>query len=620
MSVIHAPKKPIVDSRVLILPAAMLLMLLVLFLRLWYVQVVKAPELQEKAAATRTSKTSKLAPRGLIYDRNGVLIAGVRPEIVVTAKPALIRKHPESLERLAAILNVEVERLEGKIRDSSFRPYLPTVVYTGLDIKTGTKIAELADELPGIEVDTQPMRFYPDNYSFTHVLGRVGVPAEEDVKRIEGLGGRPAQFVGKSGLERAYEMPLMGMPGSETVELDVKRRPLRVVGRDSAIPGTQLESTLDARLQKLATSLLGKHGYRGAVVAIDPRNGELLCLVSSPTFDQNMFAGGISSAEWAHLNNHPGKPMINRATYASYSPGSTFKIVTALAAVQSGRFDPRATVTCAGGYRIGSSLRRCMGRHGAISFSRAMQVSCNTYFFTVGMQVGPEALRKASFDSGLGEVTGLEILGESKGVVPTEEWIKRWRNPPRWYGGDTLNLSIGQGELRATPLQMANVAALVANNGVNYRPHLVRAMRSPLDDLVKPVEPEVLHQVDAPPQFWNEMKASLIAVLEGGTAGSARIPGVVWGGKTGSTEHRKGEKTHGWFVGFAPANDPKIAVAVLVEAAGHGGEVAAPIAREVVKRYLVDESSASSIAATAPTSSRSNSAAARRPASSSRRR
>ncbi|MEZ0324782.1 MAG: penicillin-binding protein 2 [Fimbriimonas sp.] len=600
MSVIHAPRKPELDLRVAVFPVVMVALLAFLLLRLWYIQVVMAPELQLKAEASRATSVKKLAPRGMMVDRNGTLVAGVRPEIVITAKPGMFRKDQSILDRAAAMLGADPKKIKRKVKDSSFRPFVAATIYVGADIETGTRIAESGEDLPGIGVETQPMRTYPDSRSFTHVLGYVWTPSKSDVERVEKLGLNAAGYVGKAGLERAYEADLMGKPGEEKIEIDARSKPVRVAARDAAVPGNQLVLTLDARLQKYATQLFADKKYIGGAVALDPKTGEVLCIVSSPTFDQNLFAGGITDQEWRTLSEDELKPMWNRALFSAYSPGSTFKIVTTIAALQKGIFDPNRTYFCAGGVRLGRRFAKCLGHHGAISYHRALAKSCNSYFYQLGLAVGEDGLRKAALDVGLGQRTGLEVGGESKGIVPTDEWIKKWRPGDSWHGGDTLNFAIGQGFLSTTPIQMANVVALAANDGVNYRPHLVRrVMDSRGQEVIRRVEPEVLHQIDASPEFWGHVKGALVQVIEDGTAGTARIPGLRWGGKTGSTEHGGGKKTHAWFVGFAPAENPKIAICVLIEEAGHGGDVAAPVAREIVKRYFELSKTASKPAASA---------------------
>jgi penicillin-binding protein 2 len=563
----------------------------ILFLRLWYFQVVESPTLVERADASRVAPVTRPAPRGLVFDRNGVAIATVRPEIVVTAVPNVVKKNPWVLDRVAQILGVGPEKLERKLKDAVWKPYVAAPIYVGADIRAGTKIAEDGQDLPGISVETEPMRYYPDSTSFTHVMGYVWTPGDDDVKRFVKAGKPIPGFVGKAGIERAYDSSLTGKPGAERVEIDRQRHEVRVESRDPAIPGDQLVLSLDARLQQFTNQLFKEKGFVGGAVAVDPRNGEVLCLVSSPTFDQALFSGGISDEEWRQLNDNPDKPQVDRAISGAYAPGSTFKIVTTVASALAGKFNPRTVYDCPGGfYRHGVHLK-CLGVHGGLSFEEAFAKSCNTYFCNLGVAAGETAMREAAVDMGLGRRTGIEIGGssESPGVVPTLKWLRlvsHKQNPP-WYLGDTANLSVGQGYMATTPLQMANVVAMVANHGVSYKPHLVRLVRGPDgrgDE--RRIEPEVAHKIDLPKPFWEELQRALVGVVENGTARSARIPGLTWGGKTGSAEHGHEVKTHAWFVGFAPAEDPKIAICVLVESAGHGGDIAAPVAKEIVQRYM----------------------------------
>ncbi len=585
MSVIHTEQEKQLDARLLIFPSVMALALGIMFVRLWYLQVVQAPILTERALTFQFTSVAKLAPRGVIVDRRGELLAGVRPQIIVTAKPGIVRKHPEVLQRLAEMVGVPIKKLQEKVGAAAFRPYLPSAIFVGASIEVATRIAESEDELPGLGVETQPMRFYPDTVNLSHILGYVWTPTDKDVKRLAKQGRKPAEYVGKSGIEHEYELELMGKPGSERMEVDARRRPIRSVSQDNALPGDKLVLSLDSSLQKLALEKLA--GSRGAIVALDPRSGEVLCLASSPTFDASIFQHGISSSDWDKLENDPAHPQINRAIYASYAPGSTFKIVTTLASMEEGKFSPTETIFCPGYYQVGNKKFKCLGHHGAISFERALAKSCNTYFSTLGVRAGVAALRRVCEQVGLGHRTGIDLLGEGRGIVPTQAWIKRWRKPARWYPGDTVNLSVGQGEISVTPLQMACLVALVANRGASYKPHLVRAIFHAGQDqgpqYIKPVESAKINISDAD---WTTLQQAMVSVVEGGTADVARIPGLQWGGKTGSAENRRNAETHSWFVGIAPMTSPKIVVCVVVENAGHGSDVAAPIAREIVRHYL----------------------------------
>lgn len=589
MSVIHQPRKPELDARVLVFPAVLFLLLSVLLLRLWYYQVVLAQDLAERGSILNETQVSDLAPRGQMYDRNGVLLAGVRPEWVVTGVPAMIDKDPTLLPRLGKLLQADPVKLKRKLEEGRWKKWLPTPIYIGTATDVASRLAECADEFPGIDIHSQPMRYYPDPKSFSHLMGNVWVPSQDDVDRINGFGKDPAEYVGKNGLEWKYEQNLMGAPGATRMELDSKHRPTKVIGRDAPTPGDSLVLSLDKNLQQIASQALS--GYRGAVVAIDPSNGEILCMASSPTYDLNLFHHGISNEDFTALNDDPTFPLMNRATSSAYAPGSTFKIVTAIAAMEQGVFDTNRTFYCGGGVKVGNRFFHCMSHHGAISFHRALVKSCNAYFMSIALQVKRDAMIKAALDCGLYQKTGVDLRSERRGVVATDAYMTQVYPKYRWPLGDTANLGIGQGILAVTPIQMANLMALVANGGTNYKPHIVRAFH-PAGDITKTTEiaPEEFHHIDAPLSFWEDLKSALVDVIEGdGTAARARIPGIIWGGKTGSAEEKKGNKTHAWFVGFAPFDKPKIAICVFVEQGGHGGETAAPIARQVVERYLASK-------------------------------
>lgn len=587
MSVIHAPKEPELDLRQAAFLVLVGLALLVMLLRLWYIQVVMADELANKASSIRTVEVPKLAPRGLIFDRRGVPLARVQGQMVVTAVPSIVDKQPWVLGKLAEMLGADEADLKEKVEAGAWRKHFPTPVHVGASVEVATKIAEAGEYLPGIGVDTQAMRTYPDTLHYSHILGYVWTPSDRDVKRLEDKGiADVADYVGKDGIERIYEKELMGAEGFDTFEVDARRRPVRAVEGKAPVPGSKLILSIDSRLQKVAYEQL--RGRRGAVVAIEPKTGEVLCLASGPTYDSALFEGGISTANWTTLRSDPATPLNNRATSSSYSPGSTFKIVTTFASVLAGQFSTNRAVSCPGYYQIGNRRVRCENHApGTVRFHTAFEKSCNTYFVTLAYDAGMDKLREAAFQVGLGKKTGIDLPSESKGLIPTLEWLHAVNPEAKWYPGDTVNAAIGQGYVSTTPLQMATLAALVANRGVSYQPHLLKAI-SPPGGSTKPdvIAPKELGRFEAPTELWDDLQSAMVDVIQRGTGRRAQIPGVVWGGKTGSTEHRKGSKTHGWFVGIAPMDDPKIVIAVIIEAAGHGGEVAAPVAKAVVETYL----------------------------------
>jgi penicillin-binding protein 2 len=586
--------------RQLTMLGAMFVALLVVFFRLWYLQVVKAAELTERADTFRWNAVPSLAPRGLIEDRKGNLLAGVKSELVITAIPDVVNRNPQVLPKLAQMLGTDEDKLKQKLANLKWQRFVPSPIFVGVPIEAATRVAESSNDLPGIDVQSQPVRYYPDGSTFAHVLGYVWTPGDHDVARLAKLGLRPSAYVGKTGLEYVYEKQLMGKAGTESVEVDARRRPIREVDRDNPTPGDKLVLTLDTDLQKIAMQELeaaraDSPTSGGAVVALDPRTGEVLCLASNPTYNADLFLNGIKATDYDTLANDPMKPMFNRAIGGAYSPGSTFKIVSSLASAEAGVFNPTRTVFCPGYYEVGNRRSKCLGRHGSISFQDALEKSCNTYFSDLAIRTGPDILRGESTEVGLGQRSGIDLVGEGKAIVPTDAWLRAVRKlpageKPKWYPGDTVNMGIGQGELSVTPLQMADVAALVANQGTCYRPHVVRTITAASGGAAVQTVPEILWHTSVTGEIWGYLKNAMVQVIEHGTARRAQIPGIVWAGKTGSTEHSGSDKkTHSWFVGFAPADNPRIAIAVIVEQAGHGGEIAAPIAAKIVAKYLEEE-------------------------------
>ncbi len=593
------------------------------FVRLWYLQVVQAEEFLDRAARSGFSRLDVMAPRGLMYDRKNRLVAGVRSELVVTGVPAVVNKNIWVLDRLAQLTGADVEKLKKELKDGYLRPNLPAPIYVGVDVEVATKIAESGEFLPGIDVSNQPMRYYPNTVEMSHILGYVGTPSPKDLERIgEQLRGTdltPAAYVGKDGLERTHERELMGQPGLENV-VSAKKKAVRIVSKEEARPGNRLILTIDRELQKLANELLEQScrahkSDGGAVVMIEPTTGEILCMASRPTFDLSAFEGGVSKEDYEALLADPRKPLFNR-TMAAYPPGSVFKIATAIAAAKAGIFNPGRTVNCPGYYELGRQKFRCEN-HGAgsLSFLTAFSKSCNTYFGSWAGAIGKDSMCQTLTDLGFGrQVFGSirpnepDLLGEAPGVVPTEEWLNRPKRGPReFFTGHLVQMGFGQGYVSTTPLQMASLVALVANEGKQYEPHLVKATVDRWGN-VRQTKPVLARNFELPVSFWQTLKQGMVAVVNSGTAHRyGGISGVTWGGKTGSAEHLRGRRTHAWYVGVAPIDNPKVVIAVLVEQSGHGGDVAVPIAQRLVSAYLKEsraltsDSRADSANATSPT-------------------
>ncbi|MCS7264732.1 MAG: penicillin-binding protein 2 [Armatimonadetes bacterium] len=558
---------------------------LVFIARLWWLQIYRGEQFGEKAQSKCLRAIVTRAPRGQILDRNGKVLATNEPSFTIALFPAEFSTDGADPEEICQIINIPraiLDNAVSKIKENKVPLFEPIRLVVGADFATVTKVFERSWELPGIIVIEEPCRLYPNGKLAAHLLGHVGAVTEEELKRRKDL--ELFDWTGKLGLERFYDRQLQGKNGREIVEVDARGAPVRRLKREPAQPGQTLVTTIDADLQRVAEEAL--KGKRGAVVALNPKSGEVLVMASSPTFDPNWFSKGIKPELWRWLISHKAHPMQNRAISTAHPPGSTFKVVTAVAALLYGKVSPKTRMNCSGGRVVGRRFFRCWRRHGTVDLIKAIGQSCDTYFYSLGLAVGPERLAHIASLMSLGSKSGVDLLGEIKGVLPTPKW-KRERYRERWYGGDTANMSIGQGYLSATPMQMALVACAIANDGVVYRPHLVKRRLSPEGKVLDLVKPQVLHRLEAPQFVWDAVKQGMLAAVYG-SGGTARLLAnltIKVAGKTGSSEHRKGAKTHAWFIAFAPADDPQIALCVMVEEAGHGGEIAVPIAKQILQAF-----------------------------------
>jgi len=553
--------------------------------RLWWLQIGQGAHWDEKARSRYLRAIVTKAPRGTILDRNGKVLASNEPSFNIALLPAEFSSDgadPEKICRLLGIAPSELESAVAKIRTNKVPLFEPVRLKANADIATVTRVWERMSELPGIIVLEEPVRVYPCGMLAAHVLGHVGAVTDEELTNRPDL--QPFDWTGKMGIERVYDRYLQGEHGREVMEVDATGAPIQRLRREPARAGQTLVLTLDAHLQAVAERAL--QGKRGAVGVLDPKTGEVLVMASSPSFDPNWFSKGIEPERWRWLISHPAHPLQNRAIATTHPPGSTFKIVTAVTALMFGKVTPSTHIPCGGGRVVGRRFFRCWRRHATLDLEHAIGQSCDSYFYTLGLAVGPERLAQVAHLMGLGKKTGIDLPGESSGVIPTPAW-KRHRYRERWYGGDTANMAIGQGYVAVTPLQMALVACAVANNGVVMRPHLLKERRNAQGQVIERITPKVLHRLPAPPSVWEAVKRGMLAAVygPGGTAGRLRDLPLQVAGKTGSSEHRKGAKTHAWFIAFAPADAPQIALCVMVEESGHGGEVAVPIAKEILAAF-----------------------------------
>jgi penicillin-binding protein 2 len=542
------------------------------------------------------------APRGLVFDRQGQMIVDNRPSfdlhiILKDAKPL-----DDTLDRLGQITGLSTEELKEQIRANRKRGgYTPILLKEdiGRDLLAAIEVQKY--DLPGVMVNISPRRHYLQFERAAHLLGYMGEISQNELRNLNGSGLKSGDFIGKYGVEKTYENLLRGRRGGQQVEVNATGQVVRVINSVDAIPGQNIVLTIDHDTQIAAENALA--GWAGAVVAVDPNNGEIIAMASSPTFDPNMFVVGMSRDQWNALITNPYRPLENKAIQAEYPPASTYKIVTAMAGLEEKVIDPETTYFCPGYYRYGNRVYRCWrrGGHGEVNLTRAIAESCDVYFYQVGEAVGIDRLAHYASVCGLGTLTGIELGQEAKGLVPTSNWkLKRFGEP--WQGGETLSVAIGQGFNLVTPLQMATMIAAVGNGGIRYKPQLVKKMVSVENTVTHEAQPEVIGRIPVPAATMEHIRRGLWSVVNHrkGTAFASRIKDLEYSGKTGTAQvvSRPPDdvvnqeqidemlKDHAWFVAYAPEQEPKIAVAVMIEHGEHGSSAAAPIAREVIRTYL----------------------------------
>lgn len=590
-------------ARVAVLTIAALVVFLVLGSRLWYLQVMAGEAYRELAEGNRLRVISSPAPRGVILDRKDRILARNRPSLALTIAPKA-RTDDRLLDRLSNVLGMPVSEIKAKLAEKTADPLRPRVIKRDLDEQTQAVVQEHRADLPGVDIAVEAVREYPAGIVAPHVLGYLGEISEEELAKAPATAYEPGDVVGKSGVEKTYEEVLRGEKGSEELEVNAAGRPLRVLDSRAAIPGHNLVLTIDLDIQRAAENALRgviesahKQGFTrakaGAAVIMDPRTGEVLALASVPGFDPRQFVGGISEKDWKKLTAKSSEhPLNDRSIMAVYPPGSTFKTIVAAGALADGIVTPSSVFVDRGKWTtLGRKWAKyCWKRsgHGRISFERGIVESCDTVFYTLGYRfhkMPGERLQYWARQFGLGAKTGVELPGEAAGRVPDRKWKKRWNaKDPRnqvWFPGDTVNMSIGQGDLLASPLQMAVAYSAVANGGTVYRPLLAKQLQLADGRVSHRFRAEVRAKVPVSPKVLEVIRRNLRRVVTEGTGRSAfsGFP-VPVAGKTG-TSQVKGKDDFAWFVGYAPADEPRYVGVVLVEQGGHGGSTAAPALRRI---------------------------------------
>ena len=595
--------------RILFAAVAVLLAFSVLIARFSWLQIVQHDYYATRAEDNRISLVPIPPNRGIIVDRNGVILARNYSAFTLEITPSKVEDLEVTIEQLGQLVEIlpKDRRRFRKLLDES-KSFESLPIRTRLSDEEVARFAANRYRFPGVEVKARLFRQYPLGPIASHALGYINRINKADLETIEkneqSANYKGTDHIGKTGLEKSYEFQLHGETGYEEVEIDAGGRAVRSLSRTAPVSGNNLTLTLDVKLQEMTEKAFGDR--RGALVAIEPSTGGILALVSTPTFDPNLFVDGIRTEDWDLLNNSPDKPMVNRALNGAYPPGSTFKPFMALAALETGKRTAAQAISDPGFFNFGGHTFRDdkKGGHGIVDMYKSIVQSCDTYYYILANDMGIDNIARFMGSMGLGQKTGIDIEGESEGVLPSPEWKKRrFRRPEqqKWFAGETISIGIGQGYNAYTPIQLAQAMAVVANNGVMFRPHLVKYITDTKTGEKTMIEPEPIRVLPWKRQHIETIKKAMVGVNTEGT-GRRAFAGASYtsGGKTGTAQvfslkgaeykaHklRKDLHDHALFIAFAPAEEPKIALAVLVENGGFGAQSAAPIARMVLDYYLL---------------------------------
>ncbi len=586
------------EKRYYIFKLIFLFFFVLLVFRLMYLQILKGDYYLNLSKKNIVRKQRIPPLRGFIFDKNGQVLATNRPAFsLYLYKPKKIKNLDKELLIISKFTNVPFNDLKNKVKENFFKENIKLV--HNLDWEVISKLESLSYFLQGIYISFDPVRYYPYSKITSHVVGYVQEISKEELKKYKFL--EPGDFIGKSGIEKFFNKILIGTPGYKILKVDAKGRELSVLKTVDSKPGDNIYLTIDVNLQKKAYELL--KGKSGTIVAMNPKNGKILCMVSTPGFDPNDFAKGISKEEWLELIRNKMHPLTNKAISGEYPPGSTFKVITAISALVNKVIDESTTVFCPGFLMFKNIKFRCWKKygHGKVNIIRAIKESCDTFFYKVGLDTGIDNIYKTAINFGLGFKTEIVLPGERGGLIPNSSWkLKRFHE--QWYLGETPSCAIGQGFDLVTPLQMARVYATIANEGTLYKPLIVDKIVTPDGKIFKKYNPVVVRKLHYSRKIWRIIKTALYKVVNEphGTAYSQRLKNFKYSGKTGTAQVRKlGEfrvkdiseipyeqRDHAWFVAYAPSKKPKIVIAVLVEHGGHGGSGAAPLAKELIKYYF----------------------------------
>ncbi len=596
----------ILRPRLLIAAGIILVFAVLIICRLWFLQISNSEEFLDKAYNNRVRVRSLAPPRGHILDRNGVELVTNRPSFNVLLIREDSKNDDDLLKRLAEVLGKDVSELWERIREASNIPlHIPIRLEEDIDWDTLAYLENHNHDFSGIRIEVTPRRVYHYGDLAAHVIGYLGAISKKELEQLGDEVYEGGDQIGKMGLERLREKDLRGEKGTNFSEVNARGFEQQLLKRVEPLPGREIHLTLDVEIQKVAEELMNGADKSGAVVAMEVNTGRILAFASTPPIHLEEFIGGISQKNWSAYLNNEKKPLINKTVQGIYPPGSTYKMITALAGLDNKVINSDSLYYCPGYHSFGNRIYRCWkrGGHGAVNLRKAIEQSCDVYFYQVGLAVGVDVLAEYARKLGLGVKTGLEIENEKSGLVPTRAWKKK-RHNIRWMEGETLSIAIGQGYNLVTPLQITMMTAMLANGGKKYLPQMVERVVGTDGNIIEELTPKLMGELKGVDNHIRLIQQGMFDVVQGkrGTARLAKIKGINIAGKTGTAQvvklaqykHLKEEdipykfRDHAWFTCYAPAEEPEIAVTVLVEHGLHGSSGAAPIAKAVLETYFAD--------------------------------
>lgn len=556
---------------------------IILLVNLWYLQIIRGKEYEQRAINNCIRSLVEVAPRGELYDRQGKLLITNRPAVNISVIPAEIENYHYLSSKIGPIVGLEIAEIDTRFQQLKSRPFQAQTIKRDLEKEQIVAIEEQKYKFKGTVLTVQPERKYLYQDLAAHLLGYVNEISEDELKSSTFGHLAGGDIIGKSGIERYYDTFLRGEKGSKEVEVDALGREILTLRNIEPKAGNDLYLTIDSSLQQYAQNLLA--GQKGAIIVSELKTGKILVMVSQPTFNPNLFTQEMSFTEWQNISQSEDNILCNRNIQGTYPPGSVFKLITAVAALEEGLISLNEKIYCSGSLSLGDVTFKCWkeGGHGHQTFTQAISNSCNVFFYTLGQRLGIDKLSDYASMFGLGEKTGVDIPGELSGLVPSQEWKKNTLDQA-WYPGDTVNLSIGQGYLLATPMQIHNMACAIANEGISYKPINVDKIVSPEGEIIKQFIPEIARKVNVSSVTFQHVKEGMRLAIKEGTGKNARLEEIEIAGKTGTAQNPQGEN-HAWFVGFAPFQNSEIGITIFVEHGGDGSQAAAPLAGKIIAEY-----------------------------------